>query len=65
MADFCKQCSERMFGRDCRDLANLMPPENYTADEGAGALCECCGYIVVDVDGKRMSDPYFESCTCH
>lgn len=56
MADFCKECSERMFGKDFGDLANLLPPEMYTHEIGAGALCEGCGYIVVDIHGRRMDD---------
>lgn len=56
MADFCKECSIEMFGKDFGDLADLLDPEEYTEDIGALALCESCGPIVVDIDGKRM-DP--------
>lgn len=64
MASFCKQCSEVMWGYDDKDAANLLPPDKYTDEMGAGFLCECCGPIVVDIDGKRMSEEFFESCDC-
>lgn len=63
MADFCKHCSEAMFGEDFRELAYLMAEDKYTEDIGALALCECCGPIVVDIDGKRMSD-FSKDCDC-
>lgn len=59
MADFCQQCSTEIFGKDFKELANLMPPEKYDAAKGigCGALCEGCGdYIVVDIDGKCIAD---------
>jgi hypothetical protein len=48
MADFCKQCSIDNFGKDFGDLGGNPPLE-----EGYGypALCEGCGYILVDSDG--------------
>lgn len=64
MADFCKECCIASFGFDTKDLANLLPPEQYTNDVGALALCECCGPIVVDIDGKRMSKDWEPSCSC-
>lgn len=62
MADFCKECSIAHFGQDHKDLANLLKPEEYTNDIGALALCECCGLIVVDINGKRMSKD--KDCDC-
>lgn len=65
MADFCKQCSVEMFGSDTRDLAGLMSAEKYTDEVGALALCECCGPVVVDIEGQRMpGQEFFESCKC-
>jgi len=64
MADFCQTCSIVTFGEDFGELAKLMPPENYDADHGVLALCECCGPVVVDYGGKRMSKDHFPSCTC-
>lgn len=63
MADFCRHCSLAIFQSDTRDLAELMPADRYTEDTGALALCECCGPIVVDINGKRISE-YDPQCTC-
>ena len=64
MADFCKDCSLAMFGEDFGDLAKLMPADKYNEDHGALALCECCGPIVVDIDGKRLSLDFDPNCDC-
>jgi len=50
MADFCQQCSEELFGADGKDLAEL-------CDTGSMAevLCEGCGLITVDHQGRRVS----------
>ena len=50
MADFCKQCSEDMFGEDFGDLANLAGPHD------VHALCEGCGATVVGPDGSCKTD---------
>ena len=63
MADYCKTCTIAHFGTDTRDLAELMPKEKYTDEVGALVLCECCGPIVVDYDGQRMSD-FDPRCDC-
>lgn len=49
MADFCKDCSIEMFGKDMQDLAGLTLPS-----PGAMVLtvCESCGWVWVDKDGK-------------
>lgn len=69
MADFCRDCSIAMFGRDFRDFASLMKPEGYSNEPGkeAGALvlCECCGPIIVDINGRRIDGQTFHSeCSC-
>lgn len=51
MADFCKQCSEEIFGRDSRDLANLCGASGMTE-----ALCEGCGWVYVNSEGKRVCE---------
>jgi hypothetical protein len=51
MADFCKTCSIRVFGEDMKDLAGLCQE-----DEMAQVLCEGCGYIWVDKDGKKIEE---------
>lgn len=64
MAEFCKECSIAHFGQDHKDFANLFEPEEYTDEEGALVLCECCGPIVVDINGKRMTDDFGKNCDC-
>lgn len=57
MADFCRQCSIELFGRDHGDLKGLI-----SADDSANGyvsnvvICEGCGYIQVDHDGRCVSD---------
>lgn len=54
MADFCKDCSEDMFGEDTRDLATGLP----NAPRLRQQLCEGCGgYILVNKDGKKVAGP--------
>ena len=52
MADFCKQCSEHLFGDDYRDLAGLC-----SEGETVHVICEGCGHTHVDNQGKCVS-PY-------
>lgn len=56
MADFCKQCSIEMFGKDYMELANLGPVDTLTPGEGWVALCESCGHTVVAQDGTCIAD---------
>ena len=51
MADFCKQCSIKLFGEDFGDLSDLCKP-----DELVGVLCEGCGGTVVDHTGTCLTD---------
>lgn len=59
MADFCKQCSESMFGEDFGDLAwgewdHLKDSPRFTEDGKPywiGVLCEGCGPTFVIFDG--------------
>jgi hypothetical protein len=53
MADFCKQCSEEIFGEDHGDLKPLNP-EPLEAGEGYAVLCEGCGPTLVDNEGKCL-----------
>jgi hypothetical protein len=52
MADFCKQCSEDMFGSDCGDLEGLCDEAHV-----AHVLCEGCGFeCVVNYEGLCLSE---------
>jgi len=60
MADFCKQCSIKLFGEDCRDLAKGEDERKLNHWEivlgyGWSVLCEGCGFILVDDDGGCIS----------
>ena len=48
MADFCKQCSIEMFGKDYGDL-KLGPLK---IGHGWVVLCEGCGPTMVDAEGQ-------------
>ena len=63
MAAFCRTCSISIFGEDYRELAELLPADSYTEEIGALALCECCGPLVVDRNGARISS-FDPKCTC-
>jgi hypothetical protein len=52
MADFCKQCSEDLFGEDFGDLANLPEPD---ANGYSNVICEGCGMAKVDAKGVCWS----------
>jgi hypothetical protein len=53
MADFCKDCSEELFGEDSGDLAELSTEEDTKNGDFARALCEGCGqYVLVDHTGS-------------
>lgn len=55
MADFCKQCSERVFGEDFRDLEGL-------CEEGQTVqlICEGCGNAEVDHEGVCINPDCWE-----
>ena len=50
MADFCKACSEEIFGEDFQDMAGIAPPTHV-----AQVLCEGCGPIYVDEHGNCLT----------
>ena len=50
MADFCSQCSTKVFGEDFGDLKGLCAEGYWIL-----VLCEGCGPIQVDHTGKCMS----------
>ena len=55
MADFCRQCSIYMFGKDYGDLKGLSSEEDTKNELYAIALCEGCGLIQVDHEGNCVS----------
>lgn len=54
MADFCKECSELMFGKDFEEFAGLTTEEDTANGLYAEVLCEDCGVILVDHTGTRI-----------
>ncbi|UDL14069.1 hypothetical protein [Salmonella phage vB_SenS_S124] len=56
MADFCKQCSIDMWGKDTGDLSGLITEAEVKEGYGAVVICEGCGVIRVDHEGKRLED---------
>ena len=60
MADFCRQCSIRIFGEDYHDLAKITTPEDWTQGKSAVVLCEGCGPIQVDPEGNCISKDCLE-----
>jgi hypothetical protein len=61
MADFCKQCSEKTFGKDFGDLAGITTKEDWEKGLAATVLCEGCGVIKVDPEGNCISVDCYES----
>jgi hypothetical protein len=56
MADFCMQCSVETFGSDFRELAGITKPESWAEGRSACVICEGCGPIQVDPEGKCVSE---------
>ena len=52
MATFCYDCSIEMFGKDFGELAFAGDPDDFRSD-----LCEGCGWIWVNRDGRRLPTP--------
>ena len=55
MADFCKQCSEELFGEDFGDFVGITKPEDWEKGLACVVLCEGCGPIQVDLEGRCIS----------
>jgi hypothetical protein len=56
MADFCKDCSDQLFGEGYCDLEGLITEEEVKQGLGASVLCEGCGPILVNHLGERMHE---------
>lgn len=52
MADFCRQCSIDIFGKDYKELAGLGRGRRLKKDHGWPALCEGCGSTLVNAKGE-------------
>lgn len=55
MADFCRQCSISLFGKDYGDLKGLTTEQDTSNDLFACVICEGCGPIQVDHEGNCVS----------
>ena len=60
MADFCKQCSETLFGKDFGDLKGLST-EDTKNNLFPVVICEGCGSIQVDHEGRCISTGCYEN----
>lgn len=54
MSDFCKECSEAIFGQDFKELAGISSEKETQMGLYARVLCEGCGLILVNHEGKRF-----------
>lgn len=59
MADYCKECSDFLFGRDFKELAGLSTEADTEKEEYVAVLCEGCGTILVDHTGYRVTEPQY------
>lgn len=55
MAEFCVQCAKK-FGFNEDDFEGLTSPEEWVKGRAAIVLCEECGPIQVDPDGRCVVD---------
>ena len=55
MADFCKQCSEELFGFDGKDLRGLITVKEWEDKLDIQVICEGCGVTRVDPEGACIS----------
>jgi len=55
VADFCARCSIDNFGKDFADMAGISTEADTHAGMFAKALCEDCGLIQVDHEGRCVS----------
>lgn len=60
MADFCKQCSLELFGKDFEDFKGATTETDVKNKLAAVVLCEGCGPIQVDPDGACISEDCYE-----
>ena len=59
MADFCYDCTKDTLGINPEMNDFNLTAEHYWMEEGeefCKVLCEGCGFITVDANGKRIED---------
>ncbi len=65
MADFCLQCANDLFGSEDApvksDFYGLLSEEDFYKGYLLPVLCEGCGYIYVDSQGKRSKFKTYDS----
>ena len=55
MAEFCKECAKEMWGDSVpSDFKEMITAEQIDDGYVMEVLCEGCGWIYVDEDGKRI-----------
>ena len=55
MADFCKECSQELFGPEVTLFTESIPLKS---GEGFQVLCESCGPILVNHQGERIPNEF-------
>lgn len=61
MADFCKACSDKLYGPDMPpDLGGITKEPEWLQGKAVAVLCEGCGPIQVDPEGNCVS----QDCLC-
>ena len=57
MADFCKECSEDLFGPELETpFSDLITQKQIDAGLCMPVLCESCGPIFVGPEGERLNE---------
>lgn len=55
MANFCYDCTFHLFGDGSRnDFVGMLSEEDVTKGYLVTVLCEGCGYIMINHDGKKI-----------
>jgi len=55
MADFCQECNDELLGHEIEcGLSDLISEEKVNQGYVVNVLCESCGFIQVDHNGKKV-----------
>ena len=60
MADFCRQCSIAVFGKDFGNMKGATTKEDWEKGLAAVVICEHCGPVQVDPEGNCVSSDCLE-----